>query len=277
MREMYLLLMLLFEELALVAEKRIDEQKKKRLPSEEDLNPSTKFVNNRLIAMLSENDALKLARESEKYSWANQDDLIRQIFRFLIETDEYKAYMSSDKSTFTEDQQLVIALFKKHIVNFEPLQHYFDEMSIFWADDLDLVSSMVIKTMKMFKASGGSNQPILDLYKDPEDEVTFVKTLYRKTVALSDESEKLIKEKAENWDMDRIALLDMILMKMAITEARVFEQIPLKVTLNEYIEISKFYSTPKSNTFINGILDKIFTELKASGTIKKMGRGLLEN
>lgn len=277
MREMYLLLMLLFEEVAKFAEKRIEEQKKKRLPTEEDLNPSTKFVDNRMIALLSENDALKLARENEKYSWSNQEDLIKQIYRFLIDAEEYKAYMDSGESSFKEDQQLVVTLFKKHIVNFEPLQHHFDENSIFWADDLDLVSSMVIKTLKMFKASSGAGQPILDLYKDPEDEVTFVKMLYRKTVALSDESEKLIKEKAENWDMDRIALLDMILMKMAITEARTFEQIPLKVTLNEYIEISKFYSTPKSNTFINGILDKLFTELKSTGMIKKIGRGLLES
>lgn len=277
MREMYLLLMLLFEEINRAARLRIEEQKKKRLPTEEDLNPNTKFIDNQLIALLVDNDALNQAREMDKLSWVNQEDLVRQLFRFLIETEEYEHYMNAEERSFAEDQQFVVSLFKKHIVNFEPLQHHLDEKSIFWADDLDLVSSMVIKTLKMFKEGSGPGQAILNLYKDPEDEVTFVKTLYRKAVAMSDESEALIKEKAENWDMDRIALLDMILMKMAIAEARVFQQIPLKVTLNEYIEISKFYSTPKSSTFINGILDKIFTELKASGEIKKIGRGLLEN
>lgn len=277
MREMYFYLMLVFTDLARFAEMRMEEQKKKRLPTEEDLNPNPRFVNNRLIAKLNENEALNAAREKEKITWSDQPELVKKLFLMLVETDEYKEYMASEEDSFAADQQAVITLFKRHVVNFEPLQHYFEEKSIFWIDDLDLVSSMVIKTFKMFNESSDPGQPVLDLYKDPADEVDFVKTLYQQTILQGEENEAMIKEKAENWDMERIAMLDMILMKMALTEAREFAQIPVKVTLNEYIEISKFYSTPKSNTFINGILDKLFADMKAKGLIKKIGRGLIEN
>lgn len=277
MREMYFLLLLIFDQLARFAEMRMEEQKKKRLPTYEDLHPNRKFVDNRLLRMLQENQALSQVAEKDKISWADQPELIKKLYLEIIDTEEYQQYMSSGEDSFEEDRQALVQLFKKVIVNFEPLQHYFEDKSIFWIDDLDLVSSMVIKTLKMFTENSTSGQELLDLYKDPEDEVTFVRTLYRQTVVQSDENEALIREKAENWDMERIAMLDMILMKMALTEAREFSQIPIKVTLNEYIEISKFYSTPKSNTFINGILDKLFAEMKESGKIRKIGRGLIEN
>lgn len=277
MREMYFYMMLIFVEIVHFARLKQEENKKKRLPSEADLNPNTKFVDNKLIRQLEENEVLKGVVEKEKISWADQPELIKNIYLMLVETEEYKQYMESSEDSYEEDRQVVISLFKKHVVNFEALQNYFEDKSIFWIDDLDLVSSMVIKTFKMFGAQSGPGQSLLSLYKDPEDEVEFVKTLYRQTILQGEENEAMIKEKAENWDMERIALLDMILMKMALTEAREFSQIPIKVTLNEYIEISKFYSTPKSNTFINGILDKLFADLKEKGLIKKVGRGLIEN
>lgn len=277
MREMYFLLLLIFDELVRFAEIRMEEQKKKRLPTHEDLNPNRKFVENRMIRMLQENQTLIKVSEKEKITWADQPELIKKLYMDMVNSEEYQQYMSSDTDSFAEDQQVLVQLFRKCIVNFEPLQHYFEDKSIFWIDDLDLVSSMVIKTLKMYTKNSTTSQELLELYKDPEDEVAFVRTLYRQTVIQSDENESMIREKAENWDMERIAMIDMILMKMALTEAREFSQIPIKVTLNEYIEISKFYSTPKSNTFINGILDKLFAEMKASGKIKKVGRGLIEN
>lgn len=277
MREMYIHLMLLFVELAHYARLRNEENKKKRLPTDEDLNPNTRFVDNRLIAVLEQNSALRAAAEKEKITWADQGELIKKIYLMLTETEEFQTYMESDSDSFDADKQAIVTLFKRHAINFEPLQNYFDDKSIFWTDDLDLSSSMAIKTFKMMNETGGENQPILDLYKDPSDEIEFVRTLYRKTILQSEENEELIKTKAENWDMERIAMVDMILMKMAVTEAREFAQIPIKVTLNEYIEIAKFYSTPKSNTFINGILDKLFAELKSEGKIVKIGRGLIEN
>lgn len=277
MREMYILLMLIFVSMARFAEMRMEEQKKKRLPTEHDLNPNRKFIDNRVIQMLRDNNVLNAAIEKEKITWSDQPELVKKLYLMLESSEEFQNYMNSGEDSFDEDRQAVLNLFKKLVVNYEPLQNYFEDKSIFWIDDLDLVSSMVIKTLKMFDADSSPGQELLDLYKDPADEVDFVRTLYRQTVVQSEENEALIKEKAENWDMERIALLDMILMKMALTEAREFAQIPVKVTLNEYIEISKFYSTPKSNTFINGILDKLFAELKEKGLIRKIGRGLIEN
>src|SRR5690554_2245768 len=277
MREMYILLLLVFTDIARFAEMRMEELKKKRLPTEQDLNPNRKFVDNRVIRLLQRNNALNDAVEKNKITWSDQPELIKKLYLTLEESGEYQEYMNSGEDAFEEDRQAVINRFKKLIVNYEPLQNYFEDKSIFWIDDLDLVSSMVLKTLKTFDESSNEGQLLLELYKDPADEVDLVKTLYRQTVVQSDENEAFIKEKAENWDMERIALLDMILMKMALTEAREFSQIPVKVTLNEYIEISKFYSTPKSNTFINGILDKLFAELKDKGMIRKIGRGLIEN
>ncbi|TVR41575.1 MAG: transcription antitermination protein NusB [Cryomorphaceae bacterium] len=277
MREMYISLLLIFVEIAHQANLHIEEKKRKKLPSHEDLNPNMRFVENALIVQLEQNQALKNAAEKEKMGWGQQQEMMKKMYRMLIETDEYKSYMEAPETDYESDRQLIISLFKTYVVNHEPLQQYFEDNSIYWVDDLDLASSMVLKTFKLFGEGSGSDQPILELYKDPEDEQQFVRQLYRQTILQSVENEALINAKAENWDMERIALLDMILMKMALSEAREFRQIPTKVTLNEYIEISKYYSTPKSNTFINGILDKLFAEMKESGMIKKTGRGLIEN
>lgn len=277
MREMYISLLLIFVEIAHQANLHIEEKKKKKLPSQEDLNPNMRFVENALIVQLQQNQALKNATEKEKIGWGGQQEMMKKMYRLLTETEEYKSYMEAPETDYETDRQIIINLFKTHVVNHEPLQQYFEDNSIYWVDDLDLASSMALKTFKSFGEKSASDHPVLDLYKDPEDEQQFVRHLYRQTILQSEENEALINAKAENWDMERIALLDMILMKMALSEAREFRQIPTKVTLNEYIEISKYYSTPKSNTFINGILDKLFAEMKESGMIKKTGRGLIEN
>jgi N utilization substance protein B len=161
------------------------------------------------------------------------------------------------------------------MIQHELFEDSLEEQSIFWNDDLDLVASMVIKTVKLIPENG-DDIVLLPLWREDEDDKTFMDVLFRQTLALGSESEALITEAAANWEIDRIALMDRILMKMAIAEARSFETIPLKVTLNEYIELSKYYSTPKSSAFINGILDQLFTKLKAQGAIVKVGRGLLE-
>jgi transcription antitermination protein NusB len=277
MYEMYLYLLLVYIEIAHHSELKIEDKKRKQLPTHEDLNPNMRFVENPYVKLLATNEQLFRAIEKEKLSWADQPDLIKKLFKEITESVEYQNYMSAESVTDEEHLQVLVSLFKKYIINFEPLQQYFEDKSIFWVDDLDLASSMVIKTLKSFDLKKGSSQEILGLYKDAEDEVNFVKTLFRKVVMQSEENEAFIHEKAENWDMERIAMIDMILMKMAVTEAREFSQIPIKVTLNEYIEIAKFYSTPRSNIFINGILDKLFAELKEKGLIRKIGRGLIEN
>jgi len=275
MYEMYLFLMLLMVELRSIAEQRIEEGKKKRLPSEEDLNPNLKFVENRFLKQLDQNKDLSAISKKEGVNWGGEPELLRRLFKMIVDTPEYRDYMQSDENSYEKDREVVLRLFKRHLINHESLQEFFEEKSIFWADDLDLVASMVLKTFKSFSEDSDEFHPLLPLWKDPEDELEFVKVLFRKTITQGKEHLKMIKDNADNWEIERIALMDILLMKMALTEAREFKQIPVKVSLNEYIEISKYYSTPKSNNFINGVLDKLFAKLKEDGTIKKVGRGLI--
>lgn len=275
MYDMYLFLMLIMLEIRTVAENKIEDGKKKRLPTDADINPNMRFVNNALLKQIEDNQALQVLSEKAKVNWMGEGELIRRMYKVLTETEEYQEYMAAEENSYEADKEVIIRLFKRHLINLESLQYFFEEKSIFWIDDLDIVASMVIKTFKSFTADTDSTMELLPLWKDPADEKTFVKTLFRKAILQSKEHDELIKNNADNWEFDRIALMDIIMMKMALTEAREFKQIPVKVTLNEYIEISKYYSTPKSSTFINGILDKLFAELSENGTIKKVGRGLI--
>lgn len=276
MYEMYLYLLLILTEIRDSAASKIEENKKKRLPTQEDLNPNMRFVENRLLAQLDANKALRKSANRVKVSWMGEGELIRKFYRHLLETEEYQAYMNADENDYAADKEVVIRFFKRHLVNLESLQYFFEERSIFWSDDLDIVASMVIKTLKSFEENSDPDFPILDLWKDPEDEIEFTRELFRKTYTQAEEHTKLIEDCTENWEIERIAAMDMILMRMALTEAREFKQIPLKVTLNEYIELAKYYSTPKSSTFINGVLDKLFSRLQEDGTIVKVGRGLIQ-
>ena len=184
--------------------------------------------------------------------------------------------MSLPETNFAKDLDIVLRLFLDHISDYEPLHDYCENKSIYWLEDLDLACSLVKRSVEILK-SGDTELALNDLSREPAEENDFVRTLYRKTIDLSEEHEKEIGDKAANWDADRIALSDMILMKMALAEVKSFDQIPTKVTMNEYIEIAKAYSTPKSKAFINGILDKLFIHGKEIGSIRKVGRGLLEN
>ncbi|MFT6997433.1 MAG: N utilization substance protein B [Cryomorphaceae bacterium] len=276
MYEMYLYLMSAMTYIRDVADQKIEYNKKKRLPTEEDLIPNMRFVENRFLKQLDVNKSIASASEKKKVSWTGEGELIRKFYRVLLESEEYQNYMSAEEDNYAADKEVVIRFFKRHLINLESFQSFFDEKSIFWSDDLDIVASMALKTFKSFEEDSDEFLPILTLWKDPEDEIEFAKTLFRKTLSQATEHNTLIKDHTENWDIDRIAMMDMILMRMALSEARECKQIPLKVTLNEYIEISKYYSTPKSSNFINGVLDKLFTQLKEDGTIAKVGRGLIQ-
>jgi N utilization substance protein B len=275
MYDMYIFLLLIMTELRHEEERRIEEGPKKRLPTAEDLNPNRRFVDNKFLAQLESNKALKEQSEKNKTNWMGEGELIRRLYKYVKDTPEYKAYMEGDEPDYEADREVIIRIFKRHLINHNSLQYFFEERSIFWVDDLDIVASMVIKTFKMFSEDSDEYEPLLPLWKESDDEQDFVKQLFRKTVVQSDEHMELIKANTDNWEIERIALMDMILMKMALSEAREFKQIPIKVTLNEYIEISKYYSTPKSSVFINGILDKLFAQMQEDGSIKKIGRGLV--
>lgn len=272
--ELYVYLLMSFGELHRQAEHRIEENKKKMRPTEEDLHPNRKFVDNKIVGILMESEELRRLSESLKVNWIGDEkqELFRKMYIEMRESETYFEYMNNDLTGFDEDKAFAVALFKSDIANFPLLYSFFEEMSIHWLDDIDLACSMVLKTIKSFE-EGGKNE-LLPLYKDEEDERLFIRQLLRRTIEMNDENERLIDELTSNWELDRIARMDVILMKMAITELQIFKNIPTKVTLNEYIEISKFYSTPKSNGFINGVLDKAINRLESNGMIQKMGRGL---
>lgn len=272
--DLYLYLLLTFPELKLQAERRIEENKKKIRPTEEDLNPNLKFIQSEIIRILENNESLRRASEENKINWLGDEnqEMFRKMYIQIRESETYFEFMNNGQSGFEEDKAFAIALFKSDIANFSLLYNFFEEKSIHWLDDIDLACNMVIKTIKGFEKEGKNE--ILPLYKDKTDEQDFVKRLLKGTIEMNKEAEELIDELTSNWELDRIAKMDVILMKMAIAELQLFNNIPTKVTLNEYIEISKFYSTPKSNGFINGILDKAIARLEKDEKIQKIGRGL---
>ncbi len=272
--DLYLFLLLSFTEVRDRANFRLEENKKKIRPTDEDLNPNRKFVDNKIIDILSNHSEIRRLSEDRKINWVGDEnqEMFRKLFLQMREGETYFEYMNNEQEGFEEDRAFALAIFKSDIANSQLIYDFFEERSIHWMDDIDLACSMVIKTIKSFEED--ASNPVLPLYKDPEDEQSFIKELLRKTIVMDDENEKLIDELTQNWELDRIAKMDVLLMKMAITEMQIFANIPTKVTLNEYIEISKFYSTPKSNGFINGVLDKAISKLTAAGKINKIGRGL---
>ncbi|PCI94097.1 MAG: transcription antitermination factor NusB [Flavobacteriales bacterium] len=278
MHDLYLFFLTIGQELTHLSELKIEEARKKRLPTEEDLNPNTKFIDNKVFALLAENVSLKKQVQDKKLSWSNDQELMVKFNAYLRKHDVFKKYMSTRTSTFEEDQKFVVSIYKKVIPEFELLLSELEDKSIFWGlDEIDFVLSMVIKSIKKFSEASTMSEPLLPLYRDAKEDKKFVKDLLSKVVKNDKVNSQLISDKTKNWDVERIAMVDILLMKLALTELLHFNAVPVKVTLNEYIELSKWYSTPKSKVFVNGVLDKLVLELKENGKLKKMGRGLLEN
>jgi N utilization substance protein B len=273
--DLYLWLLRSLVDLQRFAQEKIDIASQKRLPTQEDLNPNRKFVGNDIIGLLAESEAFFKACDNRKISWYLEKDMLKDLFEKVKASRDYKEYMENPEKSFEEDKAFVIKLFKYTIANFEPFHQWAEEHSIYLIDDIDLACSMIIKNLKSIKQ--GEPFELLELYYgDQEEEEEFARILLKKTLEENETLVSIINGKTKNWELDRIAVLDMILMKMGIIEAKYFKTIPTKVSLNEYIELAKFYSTDKSSTFINGVLDRIFVELKADGTITKIGRGLMD-
>lgn len=272
--DLYYYLLALLLEIADFAQRRIDTNLAKLRPSYEDLNPNTKFVDNAVIAQIRCNRRLLAYLNQTKLSWVNHPELVRELYLFLTESDFFAEYMKDPLRSYAEDRKLVDKIFLKAIMVFEELHEVLEEESIYWNDDIDFVVMMISKTLKNFNEESDENQSLMPMFKDEEDK-QFAKDLYRKAVLNHDELRQLINQHSSNWDLDRIAFMDILIMQLALTEFLFFPSIPTKVSLNEYIELSKFYSTDKSRNFINGILDKALKELKTENRIVKAGRGLI--
>jgi len=275
--DLYLSLLLVFGELRHVGELIFEERKKKHLPTAEDLNPNRKFLDNPVLRTLAESDRLRLECEKRKVSWVGNHDLFLKLYRELEASELMASFVLEPTKGFRRDQGFIVELFSELIANNEALQEVYEARNIAWLEDLDLAASLVKRTLEQLRDGEGADLAMGELMRDDKEDHDFVSQLFRMCVEQGEEHEKSIAEKSSNWESDRIALSDMILMKMALTEVRIFDQIPVKVTMNEYIEIAKAYSTPKSKNFINGVLDKIFIEMRSDGRIRKVGRGLLES
>jgi N utilization substance protein B len=261
-------------ELARYAENRIDIARDKKMPNPEDLNPNTRFIENQIISKLRENLFIKSFVNNHKISWSNQPELVKVLYNDLVKVDFYKDYMNAETVSFEDDKKFVYELLSGFILNSEEFYNGLEEQSIFWNDEADYVVSMAGKTVKKFKAGSGPQTPLMPVYNNEED-ADFAKQLFRKVVVNRKEYEKLIEQYTKNWDFDRIAFMDILILMLAMAEIQEFESIPVKVTFNEYIEISKLYSTEKSSVFINGILDKIIQHQKENKLFEKKGRGLI--
>ena len=272
---LYITFLTFFDTLLREAERQMEEGKLKKLPSESDLLPNLVFLEDPVIRRLADSERIQKEAEKQGVDLANLKEMAKKTFGKVVESERYQEFISDKEPSFEKSRSYVAKMFKDHVANSETMLGYLEDHNVYWVDDIDLVCGAVIKTVKKMDESS-ADVNLLPFYKDKKDDKKFVSELFTKTIDLEQENEKLIDEHSSNWELERIAMMDMLLMKMAVTEVRTFSSIPIKVTLNEYIEISKFYSTPKSNTFINGILDKLFAYLKTKGMIKKVGRGLIE-
>jgi N utilization substance protein B len=271
---LYHLLLLLIIDLAFHARKRIDMAREKKIPSNTDLNPNTNFINNRVIAQLENNEHLNKYLQSHSLNWVQNPELIKALFLKIEESEIYIRYMALDQPNYEQDRQIVIDLYQEVINEYDPLYQVLEEQSIYWNDEVDFIIMMIIKTLKDFDENQKTKAELMPEFRDEEDE-EFTRILFRKTILKRDESLEYIKKYTENWDPERLAFIDLLLMQMAICEMIEFPFIPTKVTLNEYIDISKYYSTRNSNVFINGVLDKITHFLKEEKKIIKKGKGLI--
>ncbi|MEI6677233.1 MAG: transcription antitermination factor NusB [Mariniphaga sp.] len=273
--DLYHLLFAILVEMSDFANERIESRKNKNLPTEDDLNPNLRFVNNRLINRLKDDKSLNDYLTRNKLNWSASPDLIRGIFNSMIESDLYTIYINSSTDDFQNDRRFCEDFFSNILVNSDIMLNELEEQSIYWNDDLDFTISMVIKTIKKFKSADDRNEYLMSLYKDEEDQ-DFTTKLFRKAIMNNAENRQIIETYTKNWDVDRVAIMDVLIMQLALTELIEFPSIPVKVTLNEYIELAKYYSTNRSSTFINGVLDRITKDFREEGKIVKSGRGLLE-
>ena len=271
--DLYFHLLALVPEIAEYAAERIRIGENKKLPTYDDLHPNRKFVENKVIARLVEDEGLQLELKNRKLSWKNHRDLIVALYNALIRQTFYQKYMQSEERSFREDAQLVSDIYMTMLEEFEPLESALEEQSVLWNDDLGFLLTMVSRTILSMRESHEAIK-LLPQFKSEED-LDYAKSLLRNSIASYERISLLLDNAMNNWDIERVALMDKIILITAIAEAENFPSIPVRVTMNEYIDIAKCYSTESSGGFINGLLDRIIARLTDEGKIVKSGKGLL--
>lgn len=246
----------------------------KFLPTETDKIYTTKLNSNSFIESLRQNRSYLENVKKYKVSWEFDPEIVRSIFAQLKGSAEYMAYLKQEDRSIGAEKDIIKFIFKKIILKSPEIEQAFEAKFINWPVDKEVLQAMIAKTFKNFSSENPAQNNLADLTPNWEEDRVFILELLEQTIRYGEEYQQLISVKTKNWEVDRIALVDTLLMRMAISEFLNFPTIPVKVTINEYIELSKAFSTSKSNTFINGILDKILVELTAKGRIQKIGRGL---
>jgi N utilization substance protein B len=271
--DLYFYLLLLPVAMKRYAESRMDIARNKNLPTYEDLHPNTRFTDNRLTAQLEQDKGFNSYLQREKLTWTARPELIKSLFLALSETEAFQRYMSEESNDYEKDRELLLDFFVNDVEDHELFCEIMEDQSIFWNDDLSFALTYAVKTLKAMQPD--RPVPIPEMYKTDEDR-EFAVDLLRAVIRNYQQYEPLIEDNLTNWDMERVALLDKLILMMAVNELVEFPSIPIKVTFDEYLELAKYYSTAKSSIFINGLLDKISTDLQTEGKIAKFGRGLLE-
>ncbi|HVW14232.1 MAG TPA: transcription antitermination factor NusB [Mucilaginibacter sp.] len=274
--EMYIWMLSLISEVVHYAEIDAQERAHKLLPTADDLNPKLKILNNRFILSLMKNEEYLGAVKKYKVSWDFDPELAKSLFTILKNSPEYNEYLQKTDDTLHSDKDVIKFIFKKVILKSLLAEQVFEDKFIFWPVDKDVLQALIAKTFKNFSYDDPRLNKLAEVTGNWDEDRQFITDLFEMCIRYDAEYQEMISKKTQNWEPERIAMMDTLLMKMAITEFINFTSVPVKVTINEYLEISKEFSTPKSNSFINGILDKILYELKADNVIKKVGRGLIE-
>lgn len=266
--DLYNYLLLLIVAITEYADERITKAKSKLAPTSEDLNPNLKFVQNKFAKQLANNKQLLEYCKTQKRTWSEDQNIVKELYEQITNSVIYKKYMVSSDNSFQDDKELWRKLYKNYICPNESLDEVLEDQSLYWNDDKEIVDTFVIKTIKRFEEANGEDQALLEEYKDEEDQ-EFAVNLIRHIINNEENYRGLIAKHTKNWDLDRIALMDIILMQCALAEITNFPNIPINVTFNEYLDLAKLYSTQKSGSFINGTLDSIVNQLKKEGILIK--------
>lgn len=267
----------LIPEVAFYRQNKLEDLKNKHNPTPEDLYPNTKFVENEVIAQIENNETLQKLFAKYHITWSEDTDFIVKLFHQIEELEEYQAYMSNQEGSYDEDKKLVLTIIEKILATDDHIRWFFGEKDPNWLDDYEEALSMFYKNIVDFKQKKGNECKIATLSKDPKSDEQFCRDLFSKTLKNDEEYEALIESKLQNWELERVIGMDILLMKMAVCELLEFPEIPIKVTLNEYIELAKYYSSSKSKVFVNGVLDRLIVDLRDQGRLNKTGRGLFQN
>jgi len=274
--EMYVRMLALLSEITEYTAIDAIERSNKHFPTPEDLNPNQKLLHNKFIVLLQKNPEFQAAVNKYQINWNAEPDFLKTIYNKLKSTPEYTAYLTDPDESLEGSKEIIKFIFRKIILKSQNIIQAFEDKFINWPVDKEVMQGMVAKTLKNFTSEDPFKNKLTPISADWDEDSKFVQELFLYTLKNNDSYQKMIAERTKNWESERIALMDTILMKMAICELLNFPSIPVKVTINEYLDLSKDYSTPKSNSFINGILDKILGDLKRTDSIHKTGRGLIE-